>query len=64
MNFKKIITLLLDFTVTLSLAACGSKGDGKGDKHDDNIAVKLAKATSENNKATQSIIEHYSGGKE
>lgn len=40
------------------------KGDGKGDKDDDNIAVKLAKATSENNKATQSIIEHYSGGKE
>lgn len=40
------------------------KGGGKGDKDDDNIAVKLAKATSENNKATQSIIEHYSGGKE
>ena len=31
MNFKKIITLLLAFTLTLSLAACGSKGDGKGD---------------------------------
>ena len=30
MNFKKIITLLLAFTLTLSLAACGSKGDGKG----------------------------------
>ena len=28
MNFKKIITLLLAFTLTLSLAACGSKGDG------------------------------------
>ena len=25
MNFKKIITLLLAFTLTLSLAACGSK---------------------------------------
>ena len=31
MNFRKIITLLLAFTLTLSLAACGSKGDGKGD---------------------------------
>lgn len=31
MNFKKIITLLLAFTLTLSLAACGSKGDGKDD---------------------------------
>ena len=31
MNFKKIITLLLAFALTLSLAACGSKGDGKGD---------------------------------
>ena len=31
MNFKKIITLLLAFTLTLSLAACGSKGDGKGE---------------------------------
>ena len=28
MNFKKIITLLLAFALTLSLAACGSKGDG------------------------------------
>lgn len=27
MNFKKIITLLLAFALTLSLAACGSKGD-------------------------------------
>ena len=32
MNFKKIITLLLAFTLTLSLAACGSKGYGKGDE--------------------------------
>ena len=31
MNFKKIITLLLAFALTLSLAACGSKGDGKDD---------------------------------
>ena len=31
MNFKKIITLLLAFALTLSLAACGSKDDGKGD---------------------------------
>ena len=31
MNFKKIITLLLAFALTLSLAACGSKGDDKGD---------------------------------
>ena len=31
MNVKKIITLLLAFTLTLSLAACGSKDDGKGD---------------------------------
>ena len=31
MNVKKIITLLLAFALTLSLAACGSKDDGKGD---------------------------------
>ena len=31
MNFKKIITLLLAFALTLSLAACGSKDDGKDD---------------------------------
>ena len=31
MNVKKIMTLLLAFALTLSLAACGSKDDGKGD---------------------------------
>ena len=31
MNVKKIITLLLAFALTLSLAACGGKDNGKGD---------------------------------
>ena len=38
MNFKKIITLLLAFALTLSLAACGSKGDGKDDGKGDGDA--------------------------
>ena len=38
MNFKKIITLLLAFALTLSLAACGSKGDDKDDGKDDGDA--------------------------
>lgn len=38
MNFKKIITLLLAFTLTLSLVACGSKGDSKGDGKGDGDA--------------------------
>ena len=37
--------------------------DDNDSKDDNNIAVKLAKSTSEANKATQSIINHY-GGKE
>lgn len=39
------------------------KGDGDEGKGTD-IAVELAKATAENNKNTQSILNHYSGGKE
>ena len=38
MNVKKIITLLLAFALTLSLAACGSKGDDKGDGKGDGDA--------------------------
>ena len=40
--------------------------DDKGDSDNDNnndVAVRLAKATAENNKTTQSIIDHYTGGK-
>lgn len=40
----------------------GSKDEGEDDSDKgENIAVKLAKATAENNKATQSIINHYGG---
>lgn len=31
MNLKKFLTLALAFTLVLSLAACGSKGDDKTD---------------------------------
>lgn len=37
--------------------------DDKDDKSEEDIAIKLAKSTAENNKATQSILNHY-GGKE
>lgn len=41
----------------------GDKVEGEDKGKDDDVAIKLAKATASNNKATQSIIQHYSGGK-
>ena len=71
-NFKALLDKSVESQVKQRFKDSGrdmNKG-GNEDKDDDqddkgdSVAVKLAKATSENNKATQSILNHYTGGNE
>ena len=70
-SFKTLLNKSVESQVTQRFKDSGRdmKKGGSTDTSDsdeskeDNVAVKLAQNTAANNKATQSIIDHYSGGK-